>query len=112
MAHLIFEFQPPNFVKSHNFCRQITEKSLVIISESVSDLEKLSGSAPSIYIDVFDLPYISSLTNRGSSLILGSKGNPFDSAGNINSFATTWELLFWTATLLEKKSLLQCHYSS
>ena len=55
MAHLIFEFQPPNFVKSHNFCRQITEKSLVIISESVSDLEKSGGSAPSICIDVLDL---------------------------------------------------------
>ena len=57
MAHLIFEFQPPNFVKSHNFCRQITEKSLVIISESVSDLEKSGGSAPSICIDVLDLSY-------------------------------------------------------
>ena len=55
MAHLIFEFQPPNFVKSHNFCRQITEKSLVVISESVSDLEKSGGSAPSICIDVLDL---------------------------------------------------------
>ena len=52
MAHLIFEFQPQNFVKSHNFCRQIIEKSLVIISESVSDLEKSGGSAPSICIDV------------------------------------------------------------
>ena len=50
MAHLIFDFQPPNFVKSHNFCRKITERSLVIISESVSDLEKSGGSAPSIYI--------------------------------------------------------------
>ena len=55
MAHLIFEFQPPNFVKSHNFCRQITEKSLVIISESVSDLEKSGGSALSICIDVLGL---------------------------------------------------------
>ena len=55
MAHLIFELQPPNFVDSHNFCRQITEKSLVMISESVSDLEKSGGSAPSICIDVLDL---------------------------------------------------------
>ena len=55
MARLILEFQPLNFVKSHNFCRQITEKSLVIISESVSDLEKSAGSAPSIYIDVLGL---------------------------------------------------------
>ena len=55
MAHLIFEFQPPNFVKSHNFCKQITEKSLVMISELVSDLEKSSGSALSICIDVLVL---------------------------------------------------------
>ena len=55
MARLIFEFHPSNFVKSHNFCRQITEKRLVIISESVSDLEKSGGSAPSICIDVLAL---------------------------------------------------------
>ena len=57
MAHLIFEFQPPNFVKSHNFCRQITEKILVIISESVSDLEKSGRSALSICIDVLGLTH-------------------------------------------------------
>ena len=58
MAHLIFDFQPPNFVKSHNFCRKITERSLVIISESVLDLEKSGGSALSIYIDVLDTPKV------------------------------------------------------
>ena len=66
MAHLIFEFQSQNFVKCHNFCRQITEKSLVIISESVSDLEKSGGSAPSIYIDVLALVYNLDLDNKAN----------------------------------------------